>query len=81
MTNQEITIPNIDQTTSGLKYAYEKEGIFDTKYVAECNEYGEEFDTDFYAPSTYTNAQLKEIGNELAMTWGAVCIRVKKELK
>ena len=36
-------ISNIEELDNGLVMAYEKEGICDTQYVAECNECGEEF--------------------------------------
>ena len=71
------------QTTfkNKLKYAYDKEGICNTCYIAECVEYGEQFITDFFAPSTYNKEQLLEVGNELAMLWGGSCYNVYKETK
>lgn len=71
-----IDIPNINETHNGIKYAYEPEGECDTNYIAECVEYGEQFLTEFYAPSTYQPQQLFDIGNELAMTWGAECLSI-----
>jgi hypothetical protein len=71
-------ISNIEELGNGLVMAYEKEGICDTQYIAECNECGEEFATEFYAPSTYTQEQLKQVGQEVANTWGAVCTGVYK---
>lgn len=68
-----IDIPNINETYNGIKYAYAPEGECDTNYIAECIEYGEQFLTEFYAPSNYTPEQLYGIGQELAMTWGAEC--------
>ena len=74
------TIPNIDKTAkNGIEYAYEKEGKFDTLYVAECVEYGEVFTSDFYAPSNYTVAQLMEIGNDIASIYGGSCTDVFKQ--
>jgi hypothetical protein len=72
---------NIVEIENGLKYAYDKEGQFDTEYIAECNEYGEDFCTSFYAPSNYTNDQLLEIGKDLARIWGGICTEVYKAEK
>ncbi len=74
----ENLIPNIDETFDGVKYAYEKEGIYDTKYIASCIEHGEEFCSEFFAPSTYTANQLKSIGQEIAVVYGGECISVEK---
>lgn len=76
-----LELENIVETESGLKYAYDKEEEFDTEYIAECNEYGEDFCTSFYAPSNYTNDQLLEIGNDVARIWGGYCKEVYKAEK
>ena len=62
-----------------LPYALERTDKHNTKYVIECIEYGEEFVSDFFAPSNYTEEQLMIIGRDVAMTWGAECISVYKE--
>ena len=81
MTKQEMTIENITETFTGIKYAYEKEKEFDTEFIAECIEHGEEFYSTFFAPKTYTARQLHDIGFELAMGWGGECIGISKVLK
>ena len=77
----EIQIENIVDLGNGIKYAYEKEGIFDTEFIAECNEYGEEFVTSFYAPFNTPSEHLKVIGNDMAMGWGAICYNVYRNTK
>lgn len=81
MVQQEITIPNINKTYKGTEYAYEKEGIHDTKYLAECIEYGEQFYSTFYAPRNYSKEQLMEIGFDLASEWGGECYAVNRVVK
>ena len=81
MTEQEITIPNITKTNNGTKYAYKKEGKFDTEFIANCIEHGEEFYSNFYAPITYTREQLKDIGQDIAMCYGGECINIERVVK
>ena len=69
----------VETAKNSIEYAYEKEGKFDTLYVAECVEYGEEFTSDFYAPSNYTMEQLMEIGNDIASIYGGSCTNVFKQ--
>lgn len=76
-----ITISNIDKTCNGTEYAYEREGKFDTEYIANCIEYGEEFYSNFYAPSTYTKEQIKDVGMDMALAWGGECISVDKVIR
>lgn len=63
-----------------IKYSLSETEVYNTLYVAECNEFGELFSVNFYAPKSYKKEQLMEIGNNLALDWGAVCTNVKKEL-
>lgn len=73
---------NILKTSrNNLKYAFDKEGVCNTCYVAECVEYGELFITDFFAPSNYNSEQLLEVGNEIALLWGGSCYNVYKDTK
>ena len=72
------SIPNIDETSNGVKYAYEKEGKFDTEYIANCIEFDEEFTSSFFAPSDYTGSQLFSIGNDIAMCYGGSCMSIDK---
>lgn len=62
------------------EYALEKTDKHNTLYTAFCIEYGEKFESAFYAPKDLPKSLLQEIGNELASDWGGECIRVKKEL-
>ena len=72
-------VENITETKNGIKYAYEKEGIFDTEYVAECVEYGDEFCSSFFAPDNYTESQLYEIGDDIASLYGGSCTGIFKQ--
>ena len=78
---ENVGIPNITETNNGTKYAYESEGKFDTEFIANCIEYGEEFYCSFYAPITYTREQLKDIGQEIAMGYGGECINIDRVVK
>ena len=75
------SIPNIDETSNGTKYAYEKEGKYNTEFIANCIEFDEEFTSSFFAPITYTKEQLMEIGRDLAMGWGGCCISIDRVVK
>lgn len=66
------------QTYNGIEYAYQAEGEFNTLYVATCNEFGEIFRTKFYGKSDYNKKQLMQIGERLAQTWGAKCLKVER---
>ena len=74
-------IPNITTSYNGVKYAYEKEKEYNTEFIANCIEHGEEFYETFFAPHTYSKEQLKEIGYDLASGWGGECISVQRVLK
>ena len=78
---QNIIIPNITETYNGNKYAYTKEGKYNTEYLADCIEHGEKFGSSFFAPSTYTKKQLMDIGQDIAQEWGGECIDVFKIIK
>ena len=75
---ENVGIPNITKTNNGTKYAYMSEGKFDTEFIANCIEYGEEFFCSFYAPITYTREQLKDIGQDIAMGYGGECINIER---
>ena len=78
---EQAGIPNITETNNGTKYAYESEGIYNTEFIANCIEYGEEFYCTFYAPLTYTREQLKDIGQDIAMGYGGECINIERTIK
>lgn len=67
-----------DETHNGTKYAYDKTKVFNVQYDAECIEHGERFYTTFYAPANYTEKQLMDIGQDIAMSWGGECIDVQR---
>ena len=75
----DLVIEDNNGVKTNLPYALERTDKHNTKYVIECIEYGEEFVSDFFAPSNYTEEQLMLIGRDVAMTWGAECISVYKE--
>ena len=75
-----VDISNIAVTNNGTEYAYEKEGKFDTEFIANCIEYGEEFYSEFYAPLSYTKEQLRDIGQDIAMAYGGECISIERPL-
>ena len=79
--SENVGISNITETNNGTKYAYEKEGIYNTEFIANCIEYGEEFYSNFYAPITYTREQLKDIGQDIAMCYGGECINIERIIK
>ena len=74
----DIDIPNIDTSYSGIKFAYEQEGKYNTRYVADCIEYGERFYTEFFAPKNYSKETIRQLGIDLAAGWGGECIEVYK---
>ena len=78
---ENVGIPNIAKTNNGTKYAYESEGIYNTEFMANCIEHGEEFYSSFYAPITYTREQLKDIGQDIAMCYGGECINIERIIK
>lgn len=77
---EQAGIPNITKTNHGTEYAYEKEGKFDTEFIANCVEYGEEFYSEFYAPLSYTKEQLRDIGMDIAMAYGGELISIERPL-
>ena len=78
---QEVGLSNITETCNGTKYAYESEGIYNTEFIANCIEYGEEFYSTFYAPISYTREQLKDIGQDIAIGYGGECINIERVIK
>ena len=76
-----IDIPNITKTASGIAYAYEAQGKFQLEFIANCKEDDEEYYNTFFTPNSYTSEQLQEIGNDLATIYGAVCTGIEKVVK